>query len=138
MFYRTSSPSGPLPCFFSLQFTIMQSRATGIADHILPLGDLLCMCLCWKGRWVGRWVWIGVGCPCPPVRNDIVTPRHLLDASSHLYIMPRTERSLPIELASTMPILTLSRELHCDFFSLNSPIHSIRHTLPFPLNQFIL
>ena len=26
-------------------------------------------------RWVG--VWMGVGCPCPPVRNDIVTPRHL-------------------------------------------------------------
>ena len=23
-------------------------------------------------------VWMGVGCPCPPVRNDIVTPRHLL------------------------------------------------------------
>ena len=22
-------------------------------------------------------VWIEVGCPCPPVRNDIVTPRHL-------------------------------------------------------------
>ena len=41
VFYRTSSPSGPLPCFLSLQFTIMQSRATGIADHILPLGDLL-------------------------------------------------------------------------------------------------
>ena len=38
--YRTSSPSGSLPCFLSLQFTIMQSRATGIADHILPLGDL--------------------------------------------------------------------------------------------------
>ena len=35
-----SSPSGPLPCFLSLQFTIMQSRATGIADHILPFGDL--------------------------------------------------------------------------------------------------
>ena len=41
VFYRTSSPSGLLPCFLSLQFTIMQSRATGIADHILPLGDLL-------------------------------------------------------------------------------------------------
>ena len=41
VFYRTSSPSGPLPCFLSLQFKIMQSRATGIADHILPLGDLL-------------------------------------------------------------------------------------------------
>ena len=39
VFYRTSSPSGPLPCF-SLQFTITQSRATGIADHILPLCDL--------------------------------------------------------------------------------------------------
>ena len=20
---------------------------------------------------------MGVGCPCPPIRNDIVTPRHL-------------------------------------------------------------
>ena len=39
--YRTSSPSGPLPCFLSLKFTIMQSRAKGIADHILPLGDWL-------------------------------------------------------------------------------------------------
>ena len=39
MFYRTSSPSGLLPCFLSLKFTIMQSRAKGIADHILHLGD---------------------------------------------------------------------------------------------------
>ena len=23
-------------------------------------------------------VWMGVGRPCPPVHNDIVTPRHLL------------------------------------------------------------
>ena len=22
-------------------------------------------------------MWLGVGCPCQPVRNDIVTPRHL-------------------------------------------------------------
>ena len=41
VFYRTLTPSGLLPCFPSLQFTIMQSRATAIADHILPLGDLL-------------------------------------------------------------------------------------------------
>ena len=41
MFYRTSSLLGPLPCFPSLQLTITQSRAKGIADHILPLGDLL-------------------------------------------------------------------------------------------------
>ena len=40
VFYRTLSPSGPLPCFLSLPFTIMQSKASGIADHILPLGDL--------------------------------------------------------------------------------------------------
>ena len=36
----TSSPLGSLPCFLSLQFTIMQSRAVGIAYHILPLGEL--------------------------------------------------------------------------------------------------
>ena len=33
----------------------------------------------WIGVLVGgHWVWIGVGCPCPPVRNDIVTPRQIL------------------------------------------------------------
>ena len=25
---------------------------------------------------------MGVGCPCPPVRNDIVTPRHLFLSNS--------------------------------------------------------
>ena len=34
VFYRTLSPSGPLPCYPSHKLTIMQSRATGIADHI--------------------------------------------------------------------------------------------------------
>ena len=34
VFYRASSPSGPLPYFLSHQFTIMESRAMGIADHI--------------------------------------------------------------------------------------------------------
>ena len=33
----TLSDSGPLPCFLSFQFTFMQSRATGIVDHLLPL-----------------------------------------------------------------------------------------------------
>ena len=41
VFYLTLSPLGPLLCFPSVKFTIMQSRATGIADHVLPLGDLL-------------------------------------------------------------------------------------------------
>ena len=35
------------------------------------------MCLCWEGGWMGRGVWMGVGRPCPPVHNDIVSPRHL-------------------------------------------------------------
>ena len=43
VFYRTFSPLGPLPCFLSLQFIIMQSRVKEIMqsnDHIFPLGDL--------------------------------------------------------------------------------------------------
>ena len=40
VFYRTLSPLGTLPCFLSLHFIITQSRAMGIANHILPLGDL--------------------------------------------------------------------------------------------------
>ena len=65
VFYRTSFPSGPLPCFISLHFTITQSRATGIADHILPLGDLLrllllprCPCDLLQH------------CSCPPARDQ--------------------------------------------------------------------
>ena len=40
------------------------------------------MGLCWEGGWVGHGVWIRFGCPCPPVRNDIVTPRHLFIVTS--------------------------------------------------------
>ena len=45
VFYRTSSPSGPLPCYPSPTITNIQSRAKGIADHILPLGDWLLLLL---------------------------------------------------------------------------------------------
>ena len=41
VFNSILSPFGPLPCFLTYRFTTMQSRATGITDHILPLGDLL-------------------------------------------------------------------------------------------------
>ena len=34
------------------------------------------MCVCG-----GHGVWMKVGCPCPPVRNDIVTPCHLFSPS---------------------------------------------------------
>ena len=46
------------------------------------------MCLCWKGGWGGRWVWMGVGCPCPPIRNDIVTPRQLFLVKSMALYSP--------------------------------------------------
>ena len=36
------------------------------------------MCVSGKGSWVVRGVSMGVGSSCPPVRNDIVTPRHIL------------------------------------------------------------
>ena len=35
---------------------------------------------------MGCWVWMGGGCPCPPVRNDIVTPRHLFKFTNHSWI----------------------------------------------------
>ena len=41
--------------------------------------EAFCVCVCVvRGGWVGRWVRMGVGYPCPPVRNNIVTPCHLV------------------------------------------------------------
>ena len=80
--YRTSALLGCCPALTPLLQLITPSRASGTADHVRSLDDLLCMCLCWKGGWVERWVWKGVGCPCPPVRNDIVPPCHLFFLSS--------------------------------------------------------
>ena len=61
-------PFGPLPCFPSLQFTIRQSRATGIADHILPLGDLL---LYWAEAPKGTKSCRTQGDFCPSVRPSM-------------------------------------------------------------------
>ena len=41
LFYSTLFLLGLLPCFLPLKFIIMQNMAKGIADHKLPLGDLL-------------------------------------------------------------------------------------------------
>ena len=49
------------------------------------LYEYVCMCV-WGG---GRGVWMGVGCPCPPVRNDIVTPRHLFNLQVAVKILNR-------------------------------------------------
>ena len=49
MFYRTSSPSAPLPCL-SFQLSTKQSRASGIADHILPLGDWFSLLGHWRAN----------------------------------------------------------------------------------------
>ena len=32
---------------------------------------------------------MGVGCPCPPIRNDNVTPRHLFSALKYFMIVLR-------------------------------------------------
>ena len=47
--YRTLSPSRPLPCYLSLQFLIVQCKAMGITDHILPLGSLFFIVVISKG-----------------------------------------------------------------------------------------
>ena len=59
VFYRTSSSLGPLPCFPLLQLTITQSRATGIAVHILPLGDLVILGLITAGLIAARLITAG-------------------------------------------------------------------------------
>ena len=43
--------------------------------------DCLCMSMCLG--WLR--VWMGFVCPCPPIRNDIVTPLHLFCVFSHIY-----------------------------------------------------
>ena len=39
------------------------------------------------GYWGWVWVWMRVGCPCPPVRNDIVTPRHSFRHDQGLHML---------------------------------------------------
>ena len=34
--------------------------------------------------------WMGFECPCPPVRNDIVTPRHLFSRSRRFVFSPES------------------------------------------------
>ena len=78
--YRTSALRGRCPALTPLLQLITPSRTSGTADHVRSLDDLLCMVVCGGGvGWGVDWVGVrkGVGCPCPPIRNDVVTPRHL-------------------------------------------------------------
>ena len=45
--------------------------------------------MCWRGVGGVVGVKLRVGCPYPPVCNNIVTPHHLLDPSSHLKMKVR-------------------------------------------------
>ena len=45
--------------------------------------DVFCVCLLG-----GPWVWMGVGHPCPPICDDIVTPRHTFLRLSLLITWP--------------------------------------------------
>ena len=54
---------------------------------------LFLVCVLVVGAWHG--VWMGVGCPCPPIRNDIATPRHLFFLVLHKRkVCRRTQRAL--------------------------------------------
>ena len=54
--------------------------------------------------WGDQMVWMGVGRPCPPVRNDIVTPRH------YSLVLSRNSLSEKIVLfTSTIPTPSLNR-----------------------------
>ena len=47
VFYRTSSPLGPLPCLLPNRPHSVDGQGKGTADHLLPLGDwFLWMCSC--------------------------------------------------------------------------------------------
>merc|ERR1711989_230454 len=50
VFYRTSSPLGPLPCLLPNCHFNVDGQSKGTADHLLPLGDwfLLSFLLCWR------------------------------------------------------------------------------------------
>ena len=53
--------------------------------------------LCMFVYGVGFGLWMGVGCPCPPVRNDIVTPRHLFFLGSGIEETPLSEIKIIFE-----------------------------------------
>ena len=53
-------------------------------------------------------MWLGVGCPCPPVRNDIVTPRHLFPSFPQLSFIPSfppSPASFPLSFPSFLSSL---------------------------------
>ena len=52
---------------------------------------------------------MGVGCPCPPVRNDIVTPRHLLSFRAQVLVWNETVANLTLmALGSSAPEILLA------------------------------
>ena len=80
------------------------------------------MCLCWKGGWVG----MGVGSPCPPIRNDIVTPRHLFTLVGRLW-------HYPISISPFCPFFPLSPSFSCHSVTLFVRLMSFSHVTRFPI-----
>ena len=75
-------------------------------------------------------MWIGVGCPCSPVRNDIVTPRHLLIAVSSFFLICLLTFSSILQL-SVFPSILYTFCLY--FSSVPHSFSSILHLSVFPL-----
>ena len=63
----------------------VENAKTRIYDAAVAI---VCVLVCWRGVGGVFGVRLGVGCPYPPVRNDIVTPRHLLLVCIHPSILP--------------------------------------------------
>ena len=80
--YKRFCPSvGPLVCR-SVEVIEMKTRKTCFFDALF---GIMWVCERVGGSWGWGWGWVeaGVGCPCPPIRNNIVTPRHLLKELWH-------------------------------------------------------
>ena len=71
----------------------------------------------------GLRVWMGVGCPCPPVRNDIVTPRNLFFSYSFSYSCSCYFSVFAPPLFSLFLLFTLSLLLNFSLFHTYPHVH---------------
>ena len=88
----------------------------------------LLMCPCWEGGWV----WMGVGCPCPPVRNEIVTQRLLLTIQARVRVARIRGQQPPLDqrLSSPSPDISFrmnTLNIHLVFYISFLPFCSINN-----------
>ena len=94
----------------------------------LSLNVCRCMLVCGKG--VG--VRLGVNCPCPPVRNDIVTPRHLLinlttPLVCHIATPPSCQSGTMLTYVAMLLLCQSAMQKRCQAASLQRCSNGERH-----------